>query len=186
MKVKNFNEFVNEANMVITRTVTNGIGVSVSFLRSMWDGERWYYFDREGKGTLEDFKALENNRNTNFDVRLRFEFSLLDGNMEYDDDICSTTVEARVHFHSMEDDDYETSVISIDNIEELKEFTSTCEDGFDLHDFRTTLVKTWEEAYVDDEITDELEDALGKQDYSSMLVSLMDTIVDGLCEKLVR
>ena len=64
--------------MFISRTETNVLDLDTVSADCKWDGEHWYYFDREHKGTLEDFKALDKNlhwsdmSNDDYDIDVKY------------------------------------------------------------------------------------------------------------------
>lgn len=184
MRVLSIDEMVNEAKMHITRIRYNQIEVAGIGIRCKWDGEKWHYFDREKRGTLDDFISLPQNNNTNFDIELKFEFYMDDEDGNYMDDICDVKVGMRIHYFNMERNDYEITVDSCDDYEELNKVVKEVEenDVFDWEMFSDTIKKTWNERYAGMELKDELEDNLGKQDFEKIIAEVLDKAIDTICD----
>ena len=51
MKILKFNDFVKESVLNVTRSITETIELENISSRTWWDGETWYDFDHERKGT---------------------------------------------------------------------------------------------------------------------------------------
>ena len=177
MKVLKIDEMVNEASMPITRIKHNFIDISDIHLRKCtWDGEKWCYYEREGKGTLDDFKALPRNNNANMDMEFTFRFNMQDEDGEYQNNICDVAVGLTLHYFNMVDNDYEIEVTSCENydglntiVEEIRE-----NDEFDWEEFANIIEKQWNEQYVAMKVNDELEDVLGKQGFEKIIAEILD------------
>lgn len=177
-KILKITEYIKEAAMLISRTETNALDLDTVSVDCKWDGEHWYYFDREHKGTVEDFKALGKNMNTNFEMYLKFYFDINKKTDYGDEELDSCIVEMLVNLHwsDMSNDDY---YIDVKYTRKMKEFAAMLED-YDVNDdtLRDVVSDSWDEgANAGSVIADEIEDKLGIDQYNKILDEIKDAAV---------
>lgn len=177
-KILKSTEYIKEAAMFISRTETNVLDLGTVSVDCKWDGEHWYYFDREHKGTLEDFKALDKNKNTNFEMYLKFYFDI-NKKTDYEDeelDSCIVEMLVNLHWSDMSNDDYD---IDVKYTKKMKEFVTMLED-YNVNDdtLREVVSDSWDEgANAGSDIADELDDKLGIDQYNKILDEIKDAAV---------
>ncbi len=176
MKILNFNDFVKESVLNVTRSITETIELENISTRTWWDCEPWYDFDHERKGTYEDFKKLERNKRASFDIHMDFFFEILDEEGEYVDDICKVHTETKLYFTDMEIDDYDIDCKVCNDVDELVEFAKDYNDVTE-ENILELIKDAWDEYDIDDDLEMDLEDKCGKRDW--------DRIIDEIKEKII-
>lgn len=164
MKILNLEKFVNEGYAELHRTVTDMLELDNIDVRCTWDGEHWYYYDKEKRGSLEDFRKLAKN-NADFSVRFRYDFSVKAEGSGPDDsavDECSVEQLVVLHFSDMSANDYDIKCKYCHN---MSEFVDIIYD-YDTNGDDEPLIKVRELVSGDlnsteDEIAENLEDYTG-------------------------
>lgn len=183
-KILKSTEYIKEAAMFISRTETNLLDLDTVSVDCKWDGEHWYYFDREHKGTLEDFKVLDKNKNTNFEMYLKFYFDI-NKKTDYEDeelDSCIVEMLVNLHWSDMSNDDYD---IDVKYTKKMKEFVTMLED-YNVNDdtLREVVSDSWDEgANAGSDIADELDDKLGIDQYNKILDEIKDAAVSAFMDE---
>lgn len=157
----------------VTEDVLNLTSIKV---RCTWDGEHWYYYDREKKGTLEEFKALPENNNTNLEIYVNYMFKINEESFKIDELVT-------VHFFNMAKNDYE---VDWKYCHGMKEFASAvyeydADEDYELLENIRELVETdFEDGK--DTIANEIEDYVGIKDDEALLNDVYGEIIEGFME----
>lgn len=184
MKILDSNSFIKEGYMNVTCVVNNTLELNAIDTTCKWDGEHWYFYEREGNGDIDDFRKLDNNRNTNFEVYLKFDFSLKGDEMG-EVGKCRVSMMVNVHYMNMAEDDYEIEVRTIDDMDEFNGMLY----GYDIDtdELKKVLSESWDEFYVYEKIGDELEDRIGLKrigDKSEKLCAeIKDKAIEGFLDE---
>ncbi len=174
------NDFVNESQMNVTRNIIDTIKLNDVKMRCFWDGEHWYYYERENKGSVEEFKQLQKNQNATFEIYVTFDFEQYEGN-KYKDDICKVESMCRMHWFNMVENDYEIEPVYCKNVETLSGFLSDYEDA-DNDRLRELLSDTWDENNLDEELMNEITDRMGIKDNYELVSKIKDIIINDIIE----
>ena len=180
---------VNEAYMPITRIMYNRIDIpDIQLKKCTWDGEKWCYYERENKGTIDDFKALDRNKNANMDMKFVFRFDMLDKEGGYQNNICDVKVGLTLHYYNMANNDYEIEVTECENYEALNTLVKEIEDNdeFDWEKFANIIERQWKERYVAMKVNDELEDVLGKQGFEKIIAEILDLCITEISDRIAE
>ena len=180
---------VNEAYMPITRIMYNRIDIpDIQLKKCTWDGEKWCYYERENKGTIDDFKALDRNKNANMDMEFVFRFDMLDVDGGYQNNICDVKVGLTLHYYNMANNDYEIEVTECENYEALNILVKEIEDNdeFDWEKFANIIERQWKERYVAMKVNDELEDVLGKQGFEKIIAEILDLCITEISDRIAE
>lgn len=180
-KVLNSEQYIKEAYMGITKTITDKLDLDMITVRCSWDGESWYYFDREGKGSIEDFKALDKNKNTHLEIELKYYFELSDDEGELSD---SATIESLVvlHYSDMSIDDYDIDVKYVRNTVDLVEITEDYEVS--AEELNEVFSESWTEQ-VTDELISEFDDKLGIDQYSNIYDEIKEKAIKAVMDDYI-
>lgn len=181
MKILNSKEFINESYFKVTEVVDKIISLDNISLKCLWDGEYWFDYNREKRGTFEDFKNLENNKNTNFEVYLNLDFKKLDNENQFENDICISEVCVKLHYYDMSIDDYNLDFVYCNNIEPLAKYVSTC-DTIENDFLKDMIAESWNECKIDEQLGIELEDRIGKIDLNKTIEEIKNCVIDGVIE----
>jgi len=176
-KILGIRDFImNEGYTKLHRVVEDVLNLTSINVRCAWDGEHWHYYDREGKGTLEDFKALPENQGKNLEIYVNYKFRINEENFKIEELVT-------LHFYDMEKNDYD---VDFNYCHGMKDFASRMEEydsdeDYELSEHMRELVETDFED-VKGTIATEIEDYTGiKNDYN-LLNDVYDEIIEGFME----
>ncbi len=186
MKILDLDKFVNEGYTELRKTTTDILNLEKINIKCTWDGEHWYYYDREKKGSFDDFKKLAKNKNANFEVYFRYDFSLKGEHAKYDEeakDECSVDQLVVVHFNNMEENDYDVNFKYCHNMDKLIDIIY----DYDVDEDDEFLIKIRGMVSDDlngteDEIANEIEDRIGIKYNHDMVSSIIGEAINGFME----
>lgn len=185
MKILKINDFVKESYLNVNRTISETIELELISTRVWWDGENWFDFDNERKGTYEDFKKLEKNKNTSFDIHMDFHFEILNEDGEYIDDICKVHTETKLHFFDMEIDHYDIDCKVCKNVDKLTDFVQNYDDVTEENILKL-IKEAWDEYDVDYDLEMELEDRCGKRDWDKFIDEIKEKTIERIIDDYNR
>ena len=172
--IKDF--MVSEGYTNLHKVIEDILNLTSMKIRCSWDGEHWYYYDREKKGTLEEFKSLPENKNKNLEIYVDYVFKM-------NDDIFKIEELVTVHFYDMMENDYE---VEWKYCHGMKDFTNTMyeydsDENDELFENVRELIETDFED-VKDTIANEIEDYTGIKDDETLLNEVYGEIIEGFME----
>lgn len=180
MKILGIKDFINESQMNVTKSIVDTIKLNDVKLKCIWDGEHWYYYDREGKGNFEEFKQLPKNQNATFEIYITFDFEQYE-DYKYKDDICKVESMCKLHWFNMVENDYEIEPVYCKNIETLSGFLSDYDD-VNSEKLRELISDALDENHIDEELTNEITDRMGIKDNYELVSKIKDIIINDLIE----
>lgn len=186
MKILNLDSFINEGYVELHKTITDILNLVNIKVRCTWDGETWYYYDRENKGTFEDFKKLQKNNNTNFEIYLRYNFVVNEEDSKPEDAVnreCSVEQLITLHFNNMSENDYDINCKYCHKMDDLRNIVYDYDEDDDepLTKIRELISKDLDVIIYELEI--EVEDKLGIKNDDVLIASIIGEAIRGFMEK---
>lgn len=188
MKILNLDGFIKEGYTEIVKTVTDILTLKRIRVKCTWDGEHWYYYDKENKGSFDDFKKLGKNRNANFDAEFRYDFTVRgEGSRSDDTPRDEFTVEelVRVHFNDMAENDYDIDFEYCHNANKLADIVYEYDADGD-NDPRLKIRELISDDLNDteNELASEIEDRTGIKDNYDIIASVIGEAISGVMDKI--
>lgn len=173
LRVKDF--MVSEGYTKLHKVIEDILNLTSIKVRCTWDGEHWYYYDREKKGTLEEFKKLPENENENLEIYMNYEFKM-------NDDVFKIEELVTVRFYNMAENDYEVEWKYCHGMKDfanvIYEYDSDENDEL-LENIRELVETDFED--VKDTVANEIEDYVGIND-EKFLDEVYGEIIEGFME----
>lgn len=185
MKILDINSFIKESSMRVERVVNDDIHIMGIDVKCRWDGEHWYFYDREGKGTHETFKSLPQHRNVDFEMNFKIDFAVT--NEMLDDEIfndCTVDIKAVLHYYDMASDDYDIEVRSIDDVDELKNLFMTY--SIDARTFDKFMSESWYDCDVIETLSNEMEDRMGFKKPVDLIEKIRKEITNAIFKQCIN
>ena len=171
--VKDF--MVSEGYTKLHKVIEDILNLTSIKVSCTWDGEHWYYYDREKKGTLEEFKKLPKNKNENLEIYMNYEFKM-------NEDTFKIQELVTVHFYNMAENDYEVEWKYCHGMKDfanvIYEYDSDENDEL-LENIRELVETDFED--VKDTVANEIEDYVGIND-EKFLDEVYGEIIEGFME----
>lgn len=180
-KILNTKQFINEAyGMTLTRTVDDSLILEQIITKCTWTGEHWYFYDREKKGSIEDFKALKRNKNENVEFLFKMFFKMEGERNGETEELNNAIVSVHtvVHWHDMAANDYSIDVKYIEGMEEFAEMLS--EYTVDTKELSEVIADTWDEdSSAKEDVSNEMNDRIGTDPFDKILEEIKTETVKG-------
>lgn len=185
MKILKSEEFINEAMLGLTKSVTEYLSLDSIITDVKWDGKIWNDYERDLKEPVfSEYAGLPENKGKTLEVRLDFNFEQLDKEGEYVDDVATVKTLTTVHFTDMPSGDWEIECRQCTGMNEILEFVKDNDyKNGTPGEIRDLIKDTWDEEEISYQLHNEIDYAIHWGGIEDIEGKIKDAVIEKMIEE---